>query len=334
MNETLPLLATVIVPTWNRSALMRDLLESLNRQTQDPSTFEVIVIDDCSTDDTPALLAEMQTKFRCPLTVHRPEKNAGPVVGRNVAARMARGRILVFTDSDCRVSPQWVERAIRGFETSPRPAFVAGAVLDKPEQKLGFFSLPNGTGLQENPVYPTWNVAYDRETFLSLGGFDENAYYGNIGTRPIDCSDSDFALMVKAKGYPYRFDPEMLAYHEVWTMAPLDWLWAQSRMMYVPALLARHPELRSKVMHCGPFVNADGLAFYAALAGLAGAWAIHPWLLVLAAPMVWRFGARLRPWPLTRIPKAIVQFAFLLASQCVQSGALLYGSLKMKTVVL
>jgi glycosyltransferase involved in cell wall biosynthesis len=327
-------LATVIIPTWNRHGLLRDLLESLKVQTQDPATFEVIVIDDGSTDGTPDLLARMREEFPCAFTAHRMETNCGPVVARNFAARMARGRLLIFTDSDCRVSPQWVERACAGFDSKPRPAFVAGGVLDKPEQRIRFFSLPNGTGLEENPVYPTCNVAYDRELFLSLGGFDTNAFYGNIGTRPIDCSDSDFALMVKRLGYPHRFDPQMLAYHEVWTPPPADWLAAQLRMMYIPALLKRHPELRGKVLRFGPFVNVDGALFYlSVLGGLISLWT-GPTAAIMTLPLLIRFVLRVRPWPVTRLPKAIVQFVLVLVSQTVQSLAILYGSIRMRTVVL
>jgi glycosyltransferase involved in cell wall biosynthesis len=333
-DDNRELLATVIIPTWNRSELLRDLLESLRCQTQDPTTFEVIVVDDCSTDDTPQLLSRMQKDFPCPLIVHRPERNAGPVVARNVAAAMARGKILVFTDSDCRVSRHWLEHACKGFERTPRPAFVAGAVLDKPEQPIRFFSLPNGTGLQENPVYPTWNIAYDRETFLKLGGFDVQAYFGNIGTRPIDCSDSDFALMVKRLGYPYVFDREMLAHHEVWTPPPTEWLAAHFRMMYIPALLKRHSELRGKIMHCGPFLNIDGALFHLAVFGIVGAVAIFPAAATLTIPLVVRIAARVRPWTLSRLHKALAQFILLLTSQAVQSSALLYGSIRMRTVVL
>ncbi|MGH9666091.1 MAG: glycosyltransferase, partial [Bryobacteraceae bacterium] len=130
-------LVTVVVPTRNRAALLRELVESLWKQTLDPETYEIIVVDNQSSDGTAEMIREMQGNSPCRLTFHVMKENKGPIHSRNAAARMAQGEILAFTDSDCRVTPEWLERGLKPF-ANPEVAFVSGVVLDKPEQPVRF----------------------------------------------------------------------------------------------------------------------------------------------------------------------------------------------------
>jgi glycosyltransferase involved in cell wall biosynthesis len=329
-----PLLASVIVPTYNRKALLKELIESLWGQTLDPECYEVIVIDDCSTDGTLELLESMREYSPCRMVCQRTPSNKGPINARNIAARMARADILAFTDSDCRVAPDWLEKGTAALNARSDLAFVSGSVLDKPEQPVRFFSLPNGTKPGENPVYPTWNIFYRERIFRELGGFDESAWFGNVNGRPIDCSDSDFALKIKQMGYPFRFARDVIVYHEVWQASPLEWLRAFFRLIYVPALIKRHPSLRKDIVWWGPFVSQDNLFFYLGLLGaVLGLWSKVGFLLLL--PHFWKSitSARLRV-SLGRIPKLAGQILFLSLRQAVICASLLYGSLRMRTLVL
>jgi glycosyltransferase involved in cell wall biosynthesis len=335
MPATDQIKASVIVPAYQRSGLLRELIESLWKQTAAPSLFEIIVIDDCSPDDTSEVLAELQAKSPCRFRWQRNPVNKGPIYSRNIAARLAEGGILAFTDSDCRVGPQWLERGLKPFSEDPALAFVSGPVLDKPEQPVRFFSLPNGTKTAENPVYPTWNVFYNKEIFWRNGGFDETAWFGNVKDRPIDCSDSDFALKLKGLRYPYRFVPEAVVYHEVWSVRPVDWLKAFLRMFYVPALMKRHPELRSQILWWGPFLAKENLWFYLALAGVITAFAGYPWAALLVLPhLKTSLALTARDFSLARLPRMFVQVIFLGLRQAVICGSLIYGSLRMGTLVL
>jgi glycosyltransferase involved in cell wall biosynthesis len=330
-----PIRASVIIPTYYRSALLRELIESLWKQTLSPDSFEIIVIDDASPDDTPQVLAELQAKSPCRLVWQRNTMNKGPIYSRNLAARIADAEILAFTDSDCRVSPQWLEKGLAAVSADPRPAFVTGPVLDKPEQPIGFFSLPNGTNNAENPVYPTWNIFYNKEIFWRHGGFDESAWFGNVKDRPIDCSDSDFALTLKALNYPYRFAPDAVVYHEVWSVQPVDWLKAFWRMFYVPALMKRHPELRSQLMWWGPFLAKENLLFYLALAGTITAFQGYPWAALLVLPHIGTSVAlTVRGFSLTRLPRVVAQVVLLGLRQGIICGSLIYGSVRTRTLVL
>lgn len=326
---------SVIVPAYDRSALLRELIESLWKQTLRPDLFEIIVIDDCSPDNTAEVLAELETTSPCRFIWRRNPGNKGPIYSRNEAARIAAAEILAFTDSDCRVSPQWLAEGLAAFDAQPELAFVSGSVLDKPEQPIRFFSLPNGTNTRENPVYPTWNIFYNKAVFWENGGFDETAWFGNVKDRPIDCSDSDFALKLKDLGCPYRFVPNAIVYHEVWSVRPLDWLKAFLRMFYIPALMKRHPELRRQILWWGPFLAKENLLFYVALTGAAIACAGYPVAVLLAIPHVWTsVEATGRNFSVLRLPQIAGQVFFLGLRQAVICGSLIYGSLRMRTLVL
>lgn len=93
---------SVIVPAYNAEGTIALCVESLLRQTRHP--VEIIVVDDASTDRTPAVAAG------CGARVIRLHENRGPGVARNAGAKHAVGDILAFTDSDCVAPPDWLER--------------------------------------------------------------------------------------------------------------------------------------------------------------------------------------------------------------------------------
>lgn len=84
---------SVVVPTYNRADLIGETLERILAQTVPPA--EVIVVDDGSTDDTPAVLARFGARIR----VERIE-NSGEIDARNHGIRLARGTLIAFCDSD------------------------------------------------------------------------------------------------------------------------------------------------------------------------------------------------------------------------------------------
>jgi glycosyltransferase involved in cell wall biosynthesis/peptidoglycan/xylan/chitin deacetylase (PgdA/CDA1 family) len=107
---------SVIVPTFNRSRDLRRCLEALERQTADPGSFEVVVVDDGSGDDTPEALAEFSG--RLPLRALR-HANRGPSAARNLGIREAAGELCLFIDDDILAAPELVAEHIRGQREGP-----------------------------------------------------------------------------------------------------------------------------------------------------------------------------------------------------------------------
>ena len=96
---------SVVIATYNRPDLLRRLLEDLDAQTIDPSRFEAVVVDDGSTEDTRAKLADLSTRY-----CHRIERknNAGAAAARQRGVELARGKLIVFLDDDMHVAASFL----------------------------------------------------------------------------------------------------------------------------------------------------------------------------------------------------------------------------------
>src|SRR3712207_2443148 len=118
------MLFSVVIPVYNRAALVGATLDSVLGQEFE-GEFEVVVVDDGSTDETPAVLARYGERVR----VLRQE-NAGPGAARNLGIRTARGEYVAFLDSDDLWFPWTLSTYAEIIESCARPSFVAGTGVD------------------------------------------------------------------------------------------------------------------------------------------------------------------------------------------------------------
>src|SRR3954449_7041666 len=102
---------SVVVATRNRAVMLEGLLHSLDRQSLDSSRFEVIVIDDGSTDRTPELLHAMTKRAGYSLRVLQGTGN-GPAAARNRGWPEASAPLVAFTDDDCVATPDWLTELV------------------------------------------------------------------------------------------------------------------------------------------------------------------------------------------------------------------------------
>ena len=120
---------TVAVCTWNRAHLLRRTLESLRRLEVPAGTrWEVLVVDNASTDATPALLNEYRALL--PLRVVR-EARQGTAHARNRAAREAAGAFLLCTDDDVEVDAAWLRAYVDAIAAHPQAELFGGTVLPR-----------------------------------------------------------------------------------------------------------------------------------------------------------------------------------------------------------
>src|SRR4051812_2639852 len=98
----------VAIASRDRRELLAQLLASLRAQTLPSSEFEVIVVDDGSSDGTAELLEREREEGELDLTAIRHESSAGPAAARNAAWRAARAPLVAFTDDDCVATPAWL----------------------------------------------------------------------------------------------------------------------------------------------------------------------------------------------------------------------------------
>ncbi|WP_374604884.1 glycosyltransferase [Arenimonas sp.] len=210
--------ASVIVPVYNQLSMTLACLRAL-ADAGDRSAFEVIVVDDGSSDATPQLLPTVPG-----LVFHRNRENLGFIGACNAGAAKARGEFLVFLNNDTTVQPGWLDALLATFESHPDTG-LAGSKLVYPDgrlQEAGGIVFADGSGWNygrfEDPSHPRFNfvrevdycsgaaIAIRRELFDSLQGFDPlyaPAYY----------EDTDLAMRVRQRGLKVRYQPASVVVH-------------------------------------------------------------------------------------------------------------------------
>lgn len=212
---------TIIVPAYNAEKTIRKCIESF--LGIDYPKYDIIIIDDGSTDKTLEIISEYKDK----LTIIR-NQHSGPSKCRNDAAKISKVGFLAFTDSDCVVDKNWLNELIKGF-VNEKIVGVGGVQLSpQDETKFGrsvqsFFELTGFLGgyikhneypessiedqnlrIREVSHNPSCNAMYRKDIFLEVGGFDETLW-------PSEDVDLDYRL--KKKGYKFMFNPEAIVYH-------------------------------------------------------------------------------------------------------------------------
>jgi glycosyltransferase involved in cell wall biosynthesis len=258
MAESEPLAACVVVPTYNRAGLLPRLVVALEAQRDVPA-FEVVVVDDASTDDTHQVLAILSARSPLRLRIERLPRNAGPATARNVGWRASDAPVVAFTDDDCVPEPGWLASLLR---SAAQVDVVQGRTIPNPEQlhRMGPFSRTLDVG-HEDGYYQTCNIAYQRSLLERLDGFHEQFRY------PAG-EDTDLAWRAREAGATTTFDPDAVVCHDIrpsgFGVALRDsWRWQS-----VPLAVRRHPGLRG--VFAAPYVwrAAHGLAAAAAAGGM------------------------------------------------------------------
>ena len=168
---------SVIIPTYNRAGLVTEAIDSVLAQTR--SDFEIVVIDDGSTDDTPDVLAPYMDRIR-----YIRQENRGLAGARNRGINEARGRHLAFLDSDDRFEPELLEAVFETFESYPEAGavFSAEAEIDADGNRLDRVFTKKSAGPYFTPVSmldEDTRVGSGRPPVIKkewvdrLGGFDE-----------------------------------------------------------------------------------------------------------------------------------------------------------------
>jgi glycosyltransferase involved in cell wall biosynthesis len=203
---------SVVVPAYNAERTLPDLMDSLSRQTcQD---FETIVVDDGSKDSTWKIIE----KYRCRFI--RLKENHGPAYCRNAGAQEARGEILVFTDSDCQASCDWLKIIEKHFRHEKTEALMGRLVL-LPSTFVGdsisALGFPAGGAIGFDKIWKvdkhgftnslsSCNCALRKDVFWKAGGFDETFPFAGG-------EDTLLARRLRKLDYRIRYCPDLVVYH-------------------------------------------------------------------------------------------------------------------------
>jgi GT2 family glycosyltransferase len=313
----------VAVASHERPVRLRWLLEALGDQTLPRERFEVAVAHD-SGPETERLLREHPLARAGTLaSVRLPAGSAPPGANRNAAWRATSAPLVAFTDDDCRPPADWLERALAAARANPG-AIVQGATRPDPEEE-DLRRAPHHRTQEISPPTP-WaqacNIVYPRALLEDLGGFDPALRAGE---------DCELAARARAAGARLVGAPEVLTYHAVEAGSLAGSLLAARRWRDLPAVVARHPELR-RSFPARFFWTPAHLWFGPALAAAALA-RRRPAALVLAAPWLVsalpRYGAS--PRALARTASEAPSRALLCAAECAILAA---GSVEHRALLL
>lgn len=204
---------SVVIPTFNRESLLKEMVQSLATQTFPTDCFEVLVVIDGGTDGTQAMLNSLDTPF--PL---RPiyQQNAGPSRARNHGAKMAKGDIVLFLDDDLLPEPQLFD-AHMDHHSKDDNALVLGRFLPEEGKSKGGWNtweekvFENHYRKMESGKRPpagrrlySGNFSLHREVFLGHGGFDESLLRGE---------DVELGFRLEQAGVRFYFSPQASALH-------------------------------------------------------------------------------------------------------------------------
>jgi len=211
-------LASIVVPVFNKLAYTAACLNSIVEHSE-ADRIEIIVVDDCSTDETADYLADCEG-----LRVIRNKTNSGFIRSVNAGAAAARGEFLVLLNNDTTVSAGWLEALVETFDLFPGTGAV-GARLIYPDgtlQEAGgiIFSDASGWnyGRGDRADRPRYNFASEadyvsgaclairRQTFCDMGGFDDlyaPAYY----------EDTDLCFRLRERGLAVIYQPACTIVH-------------------------------------------------------------------------------------------------------------------------
>lgn len=328
---------SVVIPSYNRLDSLTDTLHGLAAQSLPATCFEVVVVDNASTDGTLEQAQAMAPAMPYPLRVVRiPGENRGPAPARNFGVGLALGEIIAFTDSDCRPHPDWLQAGLAAFD-DPTLAFATGVVDFKPEQmdRLGFFARHTVVSSFEHPTYPTANAFYRKDVFVQFGGFDELLSFPSILGIAMEAADTDLAWRIKEAGHRNAFVASAIVHHEVQTVSPKNWLLEPLRLFLVPALVKLHPGLRGTLLAHGLFFYRGSIAYYIALLAAIAIGVLRPSLLLALPILLLALAAvkarSLRPdVVLTRAGQIVLNAMRIY----VMSFALIGGSLRSRALVL
>ena len=259
--------ASVVISTFNRAGALRETLLALDGQSAGTGAYEVVVVDDGSTDDTPGVLASVGVGYA--LRTARHEHNRGVSAGRNTGIRMARGRYVIFVSDDVIVTPTFVDDHVRTLERLPR-SWVVGGFRQLPslagsafgryleDLERGFDEGRRGRSIAPNLWELAWptarNLSLPRDDLDRTGLFDERFR--------TCCEDQDLASRARAAGIRFVHDDTIDCLHNDQAGDLRRYCDFQRRGARDTVLLcALHPDLHGGsplIRANGPVARGDG----------------------------------------------------------------------------
>ena len=196
---------SIIIPAYNAEKTIGQCLKALLEQSFPADAYEVIVVDDGSTDKTGEIVRGYNVRYL-------RQDNRGPATARNKGAEEAKGDIILFTDSDCAPDKDWVKEMVGSF-SKPDVAAVKGVYKTEQKSLTARFAqiefeeryemLKNADSID---MIDTYSAGFRREIFFKAGGFDASFPSANN-------EDTELSYRMSKLGFKMVFNPDAVVYH-------------------------------------------------------------------------------------------------------------------------
>jgi len=219
---------SVIICTYNRSDYLPAAIKSCIRQTMDDKKYEILIIDNNSTDGTEKIVRCFQKEYRN--IRYFKEESQGLNFARNRGAAEAEGRYVAYLDDDARAEPDWLTNMIKTFRRqNPQPVCAGGCVrLDWegpvpdwfPQEfnALMAFVDHGSSGFylkygEEGHFLIGTNMAFQRDVLIDMNGF--RTAYGRKKRRTISGAETELVNRLLLQGLPVYYSPDAAVTHTV-----------------------------------------------------------------------------------------------------------------------
>ncbi|MEM6533227.1 MAG: glycosyltransferase [Myxococcota bacterium] len=210
---------SIVIPVFNRVEYTEACLRALAAHTPADVGFELVIVDNASSDGTPALLAQLEGA----VVVHRNETNLGFAKACNQGARLASGEILVFLNNDTEVHAGWLRPLLDELDEQPKTGAVGSRLLypDGTVQHAGVAigrdqipyhihsglaaNDPKVTERRAFPIVTAACIAVRRQEFFDLGAFDEGFINGH--------EDIDLCMRLRQADREVIYRPDSVVTH-------------------------------------------------------------------------------------------------------------------------
>lgn len=198
---------SVVICTYNRAEMLRVALESLGRdQLFDMHEYEIVVIDDGSTDHTEDVVKDLN--LLCALQYYKIQ-HGGRSVARNRGIKEARGDYILFVDDDIIAPPELLQEHYDHHRAYPH-SVIRGPIINVTEHRI-----PEGRAVSwrdfSSAFFCTCNASVNKFALVAIGGFDEDfTEYG--------FEDNEIGWRLREKGWNARFNNKAIVYHYKPTM--------------------------------------------------------------------------------------------------------------------
>lgn len=203
---------SVVVPTFNREESLIRCLGALLRLDYPENNYEIIIIDDCSTDNTEYACGDYLCSYGQRIHYIKHCENLGAAAARNTGIRSAKGEYVAFLDDDCSPHGNWLKEIVQTFRRYPEAAAVGGGIINGTDTRLAWASyllefsswFPAGKTRRINNI-AACNIAY-KKCEIACCAFPEE--FKGLGFE-----DSLFNYNIISSGKTIIFNPEVKVTH-------------------------------------------------------------------------------------------------------------------------